>query len=205
MENVNENQLNDQMNNPEEGKEQPSRAKGFRNLLLYIAGVVVVVLLITRFIAIQSTITCDSMENTLSEKDSVIVDKISYRFNDPERFDIVIYPFEDTEDKDAEDIYFAKRIIGLPGETVSIDGEGVIYIDGEELEEDYGNEPIDPSRLGLADGGLTLGEDEYFVLGDNRNNSYDSRLEIVGNVRKEEIIGKVWLRLYPFKKFGFVE
>ena len=135
------------------------------------------------------------MESTLQNGDNLIVDKISYRFSDPKRFDIVVFPFQYEEDT-----YYIKRIIGLPGEIVQIDTDGVIYINGEVLHESYGLEVIkDPGR---AIEPITLGEDEYFVMGDNRNNSTDSRTELVGNVKRSELIGKAWVRIYPFSKFG---
>ncbi len=93
-----------------------------------------------------------------------------------------------------------KRIIGLPGETVQIDLSGNIYINGEILEEDYGLEPI--NFPGLAQDPITLGEDEYFVLGDNRNNSSDSRDPSVGNIKRDDIMGKAWVRIWPLNKFG---
>ena len=105
---------------------------------------------------------------TLSNNDNLIVDKISYRFKDPQRFDIIVFPFQYDEN-----VYYIKRIIGLPGETVQIGTDGTIYIDGQVLEEGYGKEVmLSPGRAGEP---ITLGEDEYFVLGDNRNNSSDSR------------------------------
>ena len=135
------------------------------------------------------------MESTLQHGDNLIVDKISYRFSDPKRFDIVVFPFQYEEDT-----YYIKRIIGLPGEIVQIDTDGVIYINGEVLHESYGLEVIkDPGR---AIEPITLGEDEYFVMGDNRNNSTDSSTELVGNVKRSELIGKAWVRIYPFSKFG---
>ena len=90
----------------------------------------------------------------------------------------------------------------MPGETVQITDKGEILINGEELVESYGREVIkDP---GLASDPVTLGEDEYFVMGDNRNYSKDSRFPDVGNIRRADIIGKAWLRIYPFDKIGFI-
>ena len=137
------------------------------------------------------------MENTLTNGDNLIVDKISYRFHEPERFDIIVFPYQYKEDT-----YFIKRIIGMPGETVQITDKGEILINGEELVESYGREVIkDP---GLASDLITLGEDEYFVMGDNRNYSKDSRFPDVGNIKRADIIGKAWLRIYPFDKIGFI-
>ena len=87
--------------------------------------------------------------------------------------------------------------------TVRIDTDGNIYIDDELLEESYGRAVIaDPGR---ALEGITLGEDEYFVLGDNRNDSVDSRTEVVGNIKRENIVGRAWLRIWPLSKFGILK
>lgn len=157
---------------------------------------IVAALLIVTFIGQRVMVDGRSMEDTLQDRDNLICDKISYRFKEPERFDIVvIYP---TEAKDAR---WIKRIIGLPGEEVRIDSEGNIYINGEILEENYGKEVIqDP---GMAVQTIKLGEDEYWVMGDNRNHSSDSR--VIGPVPKERIIGKAFLRIYPFSKFGLIK
>ena len=136
------------------------------------------------------------MEPALSDGDNLIVDKISYRFHDPERFDIIIFPYQWEPNT-----YYIKRIIGLPGETIQIDDEGNIYIDGKVLQEHYGLERI--KNPGSAREPITLGEDEYFVLGDNRNNSEDSRYQSVGNVTADEIEGKVWLKV-SLSDFGLV-
>lgn len=138
------------------------------------------------------------MEPTLHHGDNLIVDKISYRFGDPQRFDIIVFPF-----RYEEKTYYIKRVIGLPGETVYIDEDGFIYIDGSLLKESYGKEVItDPGRAYEA---ITLGEDEYFVMGDNRNNSSDSRDPVVGNIHRDEIIGKAWIRIWPLGKFGVIK
>ena len=139
-----------------------------------------------------------SMETTLSENDNLIVDKLTYRFNEPKRFDIVVFPY-----RYEKDTYYIKRIIGLPGETVFIDEEGNIFFDEELLQEDYGKETI--LDAGRAYEPITLGEDEYFVMGDNRNNSQDSRDPAVGNISGEDIIGRAWVRIWPLNKFGILK
>ena len=96
--------------------------------------------------------------------------------------------------------FYVKRIIGLPGETVQI-VDDTIYINGEPLEENYGKDPI--RNPGVAAEPFTLDDDEYFVLGDNREVSQDSRYEEVGNIKRDKIVGKAWLRIYPISKFGF--
>ena len=91
----------------------------------------------------------------------------------------------------------------MPGETIYIDEKGNIFIDGEILDESYGKEVI--RYQGRASKPITLGEDEYFVMGDNRNGSSDSREEDVGNIARKEIIGRAWIRIYPFDKFGVLK
>ena len=121
-------------------------------------------------------------------------------FHDPERFDIIVFPFQYQANT-----YYIKRIIGLPGETVQIMEDGSIYINGEKLEESYGREVIQPETIGRAAEPIVLGEEEYFVMGDNRNNSSDSRTDIVGNIKREDIIGKAWLRIWPLSDFGVLK
>lgn len=159
-----------------------------------------VVFLITRFVGQRTVVSGSSMEDTLHNNDNLIVDKISYRFHDPNRFDVVIFP-HDEEGLGGEDTYYIKRVIGLPGELVKIDGSGNIYINGNILEENYGTEVM--ANPGIASSEILLGPDEYFVLGDNRNNSTDSR--IIGPISRDIIVGRAWLRVYPFNSFSLVE
>lgn len=168
------------------------------NTSLYLLGVLCVVYLVIHYVGQRTQVQGSSMEPTLSPEDNLIVDKISYRFHDPERFDIIVFLF--MEEKDT---YYIKRIIGLPGETVQIDEEGNIYVDDALLEEHYGKETI--LNPGRAIEPIKLGKDEYFVLGDNRNNSSDGRDPVVGNIRREHIVGKAWLRIWPFDQLGFVK
>ncbi len=165
---------------------------------IYILGVLLVAYLVVHFIGQRTEVIGPSMEYTLMDGDNLIVDKISYRLNDPERFDIVVFPY-----RYDRKTYYIKRIIGLPGETVQILEDGTILINGEKLTEYYGKEVI--LDAGRAIEPVTLSDDEYFVMGDNRNNSRDSRYEDVGNIKKSEFIGKVWIKIYPFREFGKVE
>lgn len=167
---------------------------------LYLLIVLCLTYLVIAFVGQRTEVNGGSMEPTLSDEDNLIVDKITYRFSDPERFDIIVFPF-----KYKEKTYYIKRIIGLPGETVQIDQQGNIYIDGEILNENYGKEVIQPNYIGLASQPITLGDDEYFVLGDNRNNSVDSRASEVGNIKRDDIIGRAWVRIWPFDKFGVLK
>ena len=164
---------------------------------LYLLSVVCIVYLLITYVGQRTIVDGESMVPTLHHQDNLIVDKLSYRFNDPERFDIIVFPYEY-----AENVYYIKRIIGLPGERVKIDENGVIYINGKELIESYGREVIRKEYVGLAANEIVLGENEYFVLGDNRNNSKDSRWPDVGNIHREDIIGRAWIRIWPFDDFG---
>ena len=162
---------------------------------VYLLCVLIVTYLIIHYVGQRTEVQGSSMEPTLQNADNLIVDKITYRLHKPQRFDIIVFPFQYEENT-----YYIKRIIGMPGETVRIDWDGNIYIDGEMLEEGYGLEVIQDPGCAVED--IKLGEDEYFVLGDNRNNSTDSRAEMVGNIHKKDIIGRAWVRIYPFSKFG---
>ena len=170
------------------------------NTAIYLLCVLGAVWLVITFVGQRTEVEGASMENTLHNGDNLIVDKLSYRFHDPERFDIIVFPFQ-YQDK----TYYIKRIIGLPGETVQIKEDGSIYINGEKLQESYGREVIQPETIGRAAEPIVLGEDEYFVMGDNRNNSSDSRTDIVANIKREDIIGKAWLRIWPFSDFGVLQ
>lgn len=169
--------------------------KSILNFSIYILVVLVLTLLVVRYVGQRTVVMGHSMEPTLSDQDNLLVDKLSYRLHDPKRFDAVVFPYQY-----ADKTYFIKRIIGLPGETVRIDDTGSIYINDELLMEAYGKEVIEDP--GLARDGITLGADEYFVLGDNRNDSSDSRFVSVGNIKGSQIIGKAFLRIYPFSAFG---
>jgi len=174
--------------------------KELLELGIYLLVILGITYLLITYVGQRTIVNGSSMESTLSNNDNLIVNKISYRFSDPERYDIVVFPY-----RYEEDTFYIKRIIGLPGETVQIDEEGVIYIDGEPLDEDYGREVILKDKRGRAVEPVVLGENEYFVMGDNRNHSADSRTTEVGNIKRDEIIGKVWIRIWPFKKFGGVD
>ncbi len=179
-------------------KEERSMVQEAISFIIYIGIVFLLTYLVIHYVGQRTQVSGTSMEYTLSDGDNLIVDKITYRFHKPERFDIVVFPF-----KHKEDTYYIKRIIGMPGETVQIDQNGVIYIDGEELEESYGREIIqDP---GEAADPIELGADEYFVLGDNRNASSDSRDPSVGKVLGKDFVGRAWLRIFPFDKIGFIK
>ncbi|MBQ3602118.1 MAG: signal peptidase I [Lachnospiraceae bacterium] len=198
----------DEKENKEESKKslKSKVISGLCELLLYVVIALVCIFIIPKYVVQKTEVSGPSMESTLHNEDYILLEKLSYRFTDPDRFDIIVfYHFddEDNQDKSDEDAYdlYVKRIIGLPGETVQIIGE-TIYINGEPLEENYGKDPItDP---GIAKELIVLGEDEYFVLGDNREVSKDSRSKDVGKVKRDLIVGRAWVRLYPLDKIGFL-
>ncbi|MBR2122386.1 MAG: signal peptidase I [Lachnospiraceae bacterium] len=169
--------------------------KWFLDTVVYIAVVILLTFLMVKFVAQRTEVFGTSMVPTLESGDQLIADKLTYHFRDPRRFEIVIFPFEYEEET-----YFIKRVIGLPGETVRIDFQGNIYIDGKLLEEDYGYEVMESPGIAAAE--ITLADDEYFVLGDNRNVSKDSRSADVGPISRDVILGRAFLRIYPFSKFS---
>ena len=164
--------------------------------IIYILIVICATYLIITYVGQRTKVSGDSMQATLQDGDNLIVDKISYRFREPKRFEIIVFPY-----RHAENTYYIKRIIGLPGETVQII-DGYVYIDGEQLDEHYGLEVM--NNAGNAANPITLGEDEYFVLGDNRNRSADSRESSVGVLHRDELIGRAWVRIWPLKSIGVV-
>lgn len=168
--------------------------------LLYLLIVLCITYVVIHYVGQRTEVWGASMESTLNDGDNLIVDKITYRFRDPQRFDIIVFPFQYEENT-----YYIKRIIGLPGETVQIGLDGTIYIDGEALEENYGREVIKPENVGIAIEPVVLEEDEYFVMGDNRNNSSDSRTEVVGNIHRDDIIGRAWMRIWPLSEIGILK
>lgn len=154
--------------------------------------------IIITYVGQRTRVDGSSMETTLSDGDHLLVDKLSYRFHEPERYDIIVFPY-----KHAEKTYYIKRIIGLPGETVQV-ADGYTYVNGELLESDiYGAEIMADANMAAEP--ITLGEDEYFVLGDNRNHSSDSRDPSVGLIKREDIMGKAWVRIYPFDHMGVIK
>lgn len=157
---------------------------------------------VTHYVAHQTMVEGDSMEPSLSDGDSVIIQKLSYYFDEPKRFDVVVFPIEESDSKKTEDTYYVKRVIGLPNETVQIKG-GKVYIDYKELKgDDYClSEILNPGSVSEP---VVLKENEYFVLGDNRNMSTDSRSDYVGMIKREDIIGEVMFCIWPVSHMGFI-
>ena len=165
---------------------------------LYLLGVLLVTFLLVKFVVQRTEVLSGSMEPTLYKGESYLVDKISYRFKEPERYDIITFKY-----KYAEKTYYVKRIIGLPGDKIYIDEYGTIFINDKVLVENYGNAVIE--NPGLAAEPIQLGDDEYFVMGDNRNDSQDSRYPQVGAVKRDQILGKLWVQIWPLNRLRFMK
>lgn len=178
-------------------KNVQSKVFSYKDLLkqvLSFAALFILIICVVNFVGQGTKVVGCSMENTFMEGDSLFIDKLSYRFTKPKRFDVVVFPF----DEDGETVLYIKRVIGLPGETIQIAGD-TIYINGNVLKEDYGKEAMEEGSEGIVLNPYTLEEDEYFVLGDNRNYSIDSRQPQVGAIKEDVIIGKSAFRLWPWK------
>ena len=148
--------------------------------------VIVIVLLVKQFIVTPIRVNQSSMNNTLYDKDIMILDKISYRFSPIKRFDIVVVKTDDE--------YLIKRVIGLPGEIIKYENNK-LYVDGKLVEENFLHK--DTSDYELTN---QIPENNYFVVGDNRPDSLDSR--VIGFISREKIIGKTKLVIFPFNHFG---
>lgn len=169
-------------------------------IVIFVAVSALLIFGIPRFVMERVIVDGPSMESTLHNKDNILVEKVTRYFGAIDRFDIIVfYPNDQVKKRNGE--YYVKRVIGLPGETVQIDGQ-TILINGEPLEESYGSSEM--LTEGIAEQPIVLGKEEYFVLGDNRAVSKDSRSSDVGPVPLSRIGGKLLLRIYPFKKFGTV-
>ncbi len=186
------------MNDTENTKQSENKKKyaWIIECICYILIFLTCVFIVPRYVAQRTVVDGNSMRDTLYNKDNLIVEKVSYYFNNPKRYDIItLDPYVD------ETEYYVKRIIGLPGETIQIK-KGLVYINGELLQgEHYGKDII--LNPGIAEDEIILGEDEYFVLGDNRNGSTDSRE--IGPIKKEQIKGHAVFRIWPFERFGTIE
>ena len=185
---------------PELQEQKTKASRLFGNLLVIAICVFIaycVASVVTSFVVNPTKVEGESMESTLTNGDTVLIQKMSYYFGDPKRYDVVVFPVPYYN----SDTKYIKRVIGLPGETVQII-EGKVYINGKELKDDtYGKDKVidDP---GDAVEPITLADDEYFVLGDNRNMSTDSRSSYVGLIRRKSIIGKACARICPRSKMG---
>lgn len=167
--------------------------------LKMIAFVVITVFVVNQFILINARIPSESMANTILAGDQIFGNRLAYLFDEPERYDIVIFKYPDDKEQ-----YFIKRVIGLPGDTVNII-DGDVYVttaDGEEL---FVEDHFLPEEPYGSYGPYTVPDGSYFMLGDNRNCSKDSRFWNNTYVPEGDILGKAVLRYWPLNKFGIVK
>jgi signal peptidase I len=154
----------------------------------------IIVLPIRWFVAQPFIVSGESMENTFHTNEFLIIDEISYRFEEPKRGEVIVFRYPKDPSK-----YFIKRIIALPGEKIDIAGD-VVTITQKDGSQMTLNEPYIKTMLRSASVSETLGEREYFVMGDNRDASSDSR--VWGVLNREKIIGRALIRLFPFNEIG---
>lgn len=187
----------------EEKKVEQPKSK-LRETLEFFAPIVIaliIAILLKSFVFANCVVPTGSMLETIQEGDRVIASRLDYTFGEPDRFDIAVFKYPDDETQ-----YFVKRVIGLPGETVQI-LDGTVYVtktDGKtiELRDDF----VSPENKDHYNGTFEVPEDSYFVMGDNRDNSVDSRYWITTNfVSKDKFVGKVRFRYYPFNTAGKLE
>jgi signal peptidase I len=139
-------------------------------------------------VGMRTSVIGDSMEPVLYNGQEILMNRVIYRLTSPKRGDVIVFLPNGNEHSH----YYVKRVVGLPGETIQIK-DGRVYIDNVLLDED---EDLDKMiDAGIAQNELTLGADEYFVLGDNRNSSEDSRSGNIGAVKKDDIVGKAWFHM----------
>lgn len=165
---------------------------------MYYIGILFCVSAMTAIYVVQMTgVIGSSMEPELKDGQSVLVNKVTYNKKNPKRFDVIVfrYLYKNNE-------YYVKRVIGLPGETVQII-DGAVYIDERKLDDPFALTPIQNAKR--AEEPILLGEDEYFVMGDNRNFSSDSREPDVGNVKKVQILGQAFMKLWPLETISTVK
>ena len=159
--------------------------------------IVISVFLVSSFIAQPTTVEGNSMLPTLYDADQLVIEKISQRFTAFERYDIIVFPYNSDRSK-----YYIKRIIGMPGEIIDIKN-GEIFVNNEILDEPIDLENI--KDLGTQEYPIRIPEHTFFVMGDNRNHSRDSRYIDVGLIKEEDVVGKGYFRFYPFSNLGFLE
>ena len=186
-------ELEKKYNNSTSSKDEPkksSRSAILSEILSYIkifAAAIIIAFITTHFIIINAQVPTGSMKNTIMEGDRLIGFRLSYMFSEPERGDIVIFKYPDDETQT-----YVKRVIGTPGDIIQIIS-GKVYVNGEELEEDYLREDM---AITTKQETYVVPEGHYFMMGDNRNNSLDSRYWTNTYVAKDKILAKVIFRYY---------
>lgn len=163
-------------------------------IMLTIAAAIIMVY----FFGFRVSVIGPSMSPTLESGEKVLVNRFVYKLFDPKQNDLVVFQPNGNE----KSHYYVKRVIAVPGDTVQIK-DGAIYVNGEVFVDAFRTEAIENAML--AENEIVVGEDEYFVLGDNRNNSEDSRYASIGNVKKEYITGQAWMIVSPWDRMGLLK
>ena len=194
--------MNDEFAQPTAGEDQdlpaprpsPGRAvvRFVRELLETILPALLIALLINVFVGQATRVEGQSMEPNLYSEQRLVVEKLSYRFHGPQRFDIVVLKMPSQGEE-----LLIKRVIGLPGETVEI-LDGQVYVDGNLLEEPFTDQSTHPGRNGQ----VTVPPLHIYVMGDNRDRSNDSRS--FGPVPIDNVVGRAWLSYWPLEQIGFI-
>ena len=165
--------------------------------VLQLAGVILAAYMCVASFGVRTMIVGQAMSDTLENGDQILMNKLLYKISSPKADDVIVFLPNGNE----KSHYYVRRVIGVPGDTVQIK-DGAVYVNGELYTEKI--EVAAMEETGIARDKVVLGEDEYFVLGDNRNNSEDSRYANIGNIKKEYIIGKAWYYIGAEKGSGFV-
>lgn len=174
-----------------------STAKSVAAWVVEIIIVLLVAFVLVYCAGMRVTVVGNSMESTISDGSQILVNRFVYNIKSPKSGDVIVFLPNGNE----KSHYYVKRVIGVPGDKVQIKN-GLLYVNGELFD----MEDTDTIKnAGVAEEEITVGEDEYFVLGDNRNSSEDSRYANIGNIKKEYIKGKAWFVVRPFKEMGRIK
>ena len=165
--------------------------------VVQITGVILIAYVCVAFFGIRTNVVGQAMAENLSNGDSVLMNRFVYIMSNPKAGDVVVFQPNGNE----KSHYYIRRVIGVPGDKVQIK-DGAVYVNGELFDEKVKVASIEEPGVAMEE--IKLGENEYFVLGDNRNNSEDSRYANIGNIQKDYIVGKAWFYFNSFSDMGVI-